>query len=98
MRKICIHLWWIILQCLFTNNMMAQTVTWTGSTSSNYFTSSNWSPATNTAALAQTEILMIGNGSPSNCVLSGGNTGNSYRPAKLNTLTGSSMTINGIIY
>ena len=99
MRKIRVHLWWIVLQCLFfTNNMMAQTVTWTGSTSSNYFTSSNWSPATNTAALAQTETLMIGNGSPNNCVLTGGNAANSYRPAKLNTLTGSSMTINGIIY
>lgn len=99
MKKVCFHLWWIVLACLFSaKNMTAQTVTWTGATSSDYFTSSNWSPTTNTAALAQTEILMIGNGSPNNCVLTGGNGGNSYRPLKLNTLTGSTMTINGTIY
>ena len=51
----------------------ARTVTWTGSTSTSYFTTSNWNPVTNPAALAQTEIFMIGAGSRNNCIHSDGN-------------------------
>ncbi|HSC39370.1 MAG TPA: hypothetical protein VLD19_15915, partial [Chitinophagaceae bacterium] len=76
----------------------AQTVPWTGSTSSSYFTTTNWNPVTNPAALAQTEIFMIGAGSPNNCIHSGGNAANAYRPAKLNTLSGGNFTCNGTLY
>ena len=76
----------------------AQTVTWTGNTSTNYFTTTNWNPATNTAALAQTEVLMIGTGSPNNCIHTGGSSANAYRPAKLNTLSGGNFTCNGTLY
>ena len=78
--------------------VFAQTVNWVGATSSAYFTASNWNPATTPSALAQTEIMMIGNGSPNNCVHSGGSTANAYRPGRLNVLTGASFTINGTLY
>ncbi len=82
----------------YFNNLVAQTVNWVGGTSNAYFTAANWNPSTNPAALTQNEVMMIGLGSPNNCVHSGGSGSNSYRPNKLNTLTGSTLTVNGLLY
>ena len=79
-------------------NAHSQTVNWTGATSSAYFTSTNWNPATNPAALVQTENMFIGNGSPGNCVHSGGSALNPYRPNKINVLSGATFTVNGTMY
>ena len=52
----------ILIAIFFCNHINAQTVTWVGSASTDYFTAANWSPSTNMATLAQTEVLMIGKG------------------------------------
>jgi hypothetical protein len=77
----------------------AQTISWVGNVSTNYFSKYNWSDTTiNYSALTAT-TLMIGPGSPYNCVHTGGNASNvNYRSARLNTLTGGNFTVKGGLY
>ena len=95
MKKVCLF----FSLAFLCAGVSAQTVvTWVGGTSSAYFTAANWSPATSMSALAQSEIVMIGNGTPNNCVHSGGSANNPYRAGKVNVLTGANFTIGGILY
>ncbi len=88
----------LICFLLFQQSLHSQVVTWVGGTNNNYFTASNWSPSTNTAALAQTETLLIGAGNPNEMVHNGGNAANSYRANFLNTTSNANITVNGILY
>lgn len=93
----------ILLQCLvflctYTKSIAQTHVYWNGNVSADYFDANNWTPATDTKNLGS-EVLMVGLGNPNNCLHKGGTLNNvSYRPSKLNTLTGSVFTIQGIVY
>ena len=76
----------------------AQTYTWAGGVSTDYFLSANWSPSTinlNTTAIASA-TLEIGAGTTYNPVHSGGNATN--RPGKLNVRSGGNFTVGGTLY
>jgi hypothetical protein len=77
----------------------SQTINWVGSVSTDYFTRYNWSDTTINYSLLTSATLMIGAGSPYECIHKGGNASNvNYRSAKLNTLTGAQFTVNGGLY
>ena len=76
----------------------AQTYDWVGGTSTNYFTASNWSSAAINFAAINNATLNIGPGTPNNPVHAGGSANTTYRPLKLNVLTGARLTVTGTLY
>jgi hypothetical protein len=75
-----------------------QTANWVGGTSTDYFALTNWSiPTINFAAIAST-TLTIGPGNPNNPIHARGSANTSYRPLKLNVLTGGNFTVAGTLY
>ena len=77
---------------------VAQTHSWVGGTSTNYFTAANWSPAGINFAAVNNATLNIGAGAPNHPVHAGGSAGTTFRPLKLNVLTGARFTVGGTLY
>jgi len=77
----------------------AQVTNWIGGISSDYFNKDNWSDNTINFTTMNARTLIIGPGSPNNCVHTGGNSSNvNYRPGVLNTLAGGTFTVKGALY
>ena len=90
----------LIVFCIgFTNyKTFAQTVTWIGGTSTDYFAVSNWSDTTIKFSGIASVTLNVALGKPNYCYLAGGSSAISYRPLRLNTMIGSQFTIAGTAY
>jgi hypothetical protein len=95
MKIILYHVFILLLPLCTT----AQTITWLGTVSNNYFEKNNWSDPNINFPTLTANTLMIGTGSPNNCIHTGGNSSNvNYRSAILNTLSGGNFTVNGALY
>jgi len=79
---------------------LAQVITnWVGSVSADYFNKYNWSDTNINFTMLTGTTLLIGAGSPNNCILKGGNSSNiNYRPGYLNTLSGGTFIVNGAVF
>ncbi len=94
------HCFLFFLLCIFLSlsGWSQTTANWIGAVNTNYFDVSNWSNPTIAFNNIASTTLNIMPGVPNNPIHNGGNANSSYRPAKLNTFSGSNFTVNGILY